>query len=163
MKVYITYFRYDRDENYSIYHIDFNKRSSIKHYKEEDLPSFLGYGPDDVSILTLQEVDLTKTQLTELIRLYGRGKDYDQELIDFMIPIFDNNYGDSCIFSDSGDTVWEVLEFFRTSGHYDLDSLLGEDTSDYDEDCLEEMCQDKLFDDDKLFEQVLKDYIKLYY
>jgi hypothetical protein len=161
MNVYITYFRYDRDEQYSIYHIDFTKRSSINHFKTKDLPSFLGYGPDDVSYLVLKEVDLSKIELTRLIELYSNSKDNDRELIDFMTDIHDRN-GEEIYFT-SGDEVWEVLEYFRTSGNYDLDTLLGVDTSSVDDDDLSEMCQEKLFEDDDLFDKVLKDYINIYY
>jgi hypothetical protein len=161
MNVYITYFRYDRDEQYSIYHIDFTKRSSINHFKTKDLPSFLGYGPDDVSYLVLKEVDLSKIELTRLIELYSNSKDNDRELIDFMTDIHDRN-GEEIYFT-SGDEVWEVLEYFRTSGNYDLDTLLGTDTSTLDEDELKEQCQELVFNDDKLWDKVLKDYIKTYY
>jgi hypothetical protein len=161
MKVYITYFRYDRNENYDIYHIDLSKRSSIKHLKEHDVPSFLGYGPDDVSYLVLKEVDMSKSDLTTLINLSINSRDYDNELIKFMTEIHEGD-GEEIYFT-SGDEVWEVLEYFRTSGNYDLDTLLGVDTSSVDDDDLSEMCQEKLFEDDDLFDKVLKDYINIYY
>ncbi len=160
MKVYITYFRYDRDENYSIYHIDLNKKNSIRHYKEEDLPSFLGYGPDDVSVLTLQEVEMSKSELTELIRLYGKNKDYDRELIDFMTPIFSENCYDP-IYLDSGDTVWEVINFFIDSGLYDIDDYITTPPTDPDDLC--QVVTDLLFDDDDLFNKVLRDFINSNY
>jgi hypothetical protein len=161
MKVYITYFRYDRNENYDIYHIDLSKKSSIKHLKEHDVPSFLGYGPDDVSYLVLKEVDMSKSDLTTLINLSINSRDYDNELIKFMTEIHEGD-GEEIYFT-SGDEVWEVLEYFRTSGNYDLDTLLGVDTSSVDDDDLSEMCQEKLFEDDDLFDKVLKDYINIYY
>jgi hypothetical protein len=67
------------------------------------------------------------------------------------------------IYFTSGDEVWEVLEFFQTSGNYDLDTLLGTDTSTIDEDELKEQCQELIFNDDQLWEKVLSDYIKNYY
>lgn len=161
MKVYITYFRYDRNENYDIYHLDLCKKSSLIHYKKEDLPSFLGYGPDDVSYLVLKEVDLSKTELTRLINMYCRSKDYDHELIEFMTEIHEGD-GEEIYFT-SGCEVWEVLEFFRTSGNYDLDTLLGTDTEDLDEDELKEQCQELVFNDDQLWEKVLSEYIRNYY
>ena len=161
MKVYITYFRYDRNENYDIYHINLNKRSSIRHLKEHDVPSFLGYGPDDVSYLVLKEVDMSKSDLTTLINLSINSRDYDNELIKFMTEIHESD-GEEIYFS-SGDEVWEVLEFFRTSGTYDLDTLLGTDTSTLDEDELKEQCQELVFNDDNLWDKVLKDYIRTYY
>ena len=161
MKVYITYFRYDRNEDYEIYHIDLCKKSSLTHYKKEDLPSFLGYGPDDVSYLVLKEVDMSKTELTRLITLYGRSKSYVQELIEFMTEIHEGD-GEEIYFT-SGDEVWEVLEFFRTSGNYDLDTLLGTDPEDLDEDELKEQCQELVFNNDQLWEKVLSEYIRNYY
>ncbi len=161
MKVYITYFRYDRDENYDIYHIDLNKRNSLTHFRE-DVHSFLSYGPDDVSYLILKEVDMTKTDLTTLIELYGHSKDYDRELIDFMTDIHDGD-GEEIYFT-SGDEVWEVLNFFCESGEYDLDTLLGVDTKSLDEDDLKDLCQELLFGcSDELWYKILNDYIKMYY
>ena len=55
MKVYVTYFRYDRNENYNIYDVSLNKEKSMKKFNDEFLPNFLEYGPDDVSYLILKE------------------------------------------------------------------------------------------------------------
>ena len=161
MKVYITYFRYDRDENYEIYRVDLNRQSSVKDYKENQLPNFLGYGPDDVSYLILKEVDLTPSEYSELLRLSKKTNDYDRETIDFMIDIHDGD-GEE-IFFDSGDTIWEVLDFFIDSGVFDLESILMIDEEDYDDDELRELCQEKLFEDDDLFDFVLKTYIQKCY
>jgi hypothetical protein len=162
MKIYLTYYRYDRDENYDIYHLDFTKKSSIQHWKDKDLPSFLGYGPDDVSYLVLKEVDISKTDLTKLIELYVSSKECDTELINFMTQI---HYGDGEeIFFTSGDEIWEVLEFFRDSGKYDLSTLFGVDVDTLEDDDITDKCQELLFGgSDDLGEKVLKDYIRINY
>lgn len=159
MKIYLTYFRYDRDEDYSIYHIDLNKKNSIKHYKEEDLPHFLSMGPDDVSVLVLQEVEMSKSEFNTLLNLYQDSKDCDTELIDFMIPIYDRT--DNFICYDGCDTLYEIIDFFIDSGKYNLDNYF--DTSTIDPDDLKEKVVDLLFEDDNLFDKVMKDYIDLNY
>ena len=160
MKVYVTYFRYDRNENYSIYEVSKNKKEVIKNYRETHLPEFLEYGPDDVSYLVLKEVDLTKSKYDKLIRLSESEKDYDTEVIDFMTDIHEME-GEE-IFYVSGDLNWEVLDFFMNSGRYDLDDLLGEDTDTLDEDELCELCQERLWcnDEDDIFNNVLQDFLE---
>ena len=156
MKVYITYFRYDRDENYTIYHIDLNKKSSIKHYKETDLPEFLGYGPDDVSILVLQEVEMTKTELTELIHLYGKGEDYDRELINFMIPIFENDEG--CIFYDGCETNYDFGKFYCLN----YKDMTEEEFEDGELEVFEEL--DKLEEKDpEKYKSIFNSFVKQHY
>jgi hypothetical protein len=159
MKVYVTYFRYDRDENYSIYDVSLDKEKSIKKYDTEFLPDFLGYGPDDVSYLILKEVNLTKSEYNELVRLSKKDQDYDCEIIEFMTDIHERTGVE--INYVSGDLNWDVLNFFMTSGRYDLDDLLEVDTSTLDEDELSDLCQQKLWceDEDNLFNNVLQDYL----
>lgn len=31
MKIYLTYYRYDRGESYSVYHIDRSLKNAVKH------------------------------------------------------------------------------------------------------------------------------------
>jgi hypothetical protein len=159
MKVYVTYFRYDRNENYSIYDVSLDKEKSIKKYDTEFLPDFLGYGPDDVSYLILKEVNLTKSEYNELVRLSKKDQDYDCEIIEFMTDIHERTGVE--INYVSGDLNWDVLNFFMTSGCYDLDDLLEVDTSTLDEDELSDLCQQKLWceDEDNLFNNVLQDYL----
>jgi hypothetical protein len=160
MKVYVSYFRYDRNENYSIYDVSLDRDKSIKKYQDELLPDFLGYGPDDVSYLILKEVELTKSDYDELIRLSKIDEDYVREVIEFMTTKVHEEDGEE-IFYVSGDLNWDILDFFMTSGLYDLDDLLGVDTSTLDEDELSEQCQERLWydDEDNIFNSVLKDFL----
>lgn len=160
MKVYVSYFRYDRNENYSIYDVSLDRDKSIEKYQNELLPNFLGYGPDDVSYLILKEVELTKSDYDELIRLSKIDEDYVREVIEFMTNKVHEEDGEE-IFYVNGELNWEILDFFMTSGLYDLDSLLGVDTSTIDEDDLQELCQERLWydEEDNIFNSVLKDFL----
>lgn len=159
MKVYVSYFRYDRNENYSIYDVSLDRDKSIEKYQNELLPNFLGYGPDDVSYLILKEVELTKSDYDELIRLSKIDEDYVREVIDFMTNKVHEEDGEE-IFYVNGELNWEILDFFMTSGLYDLDSLLGVDTSTVDKDDLQDLCQERLWDEeDTIFNSVLKDFL----
>ena len=159
MKVYVTYFRYDRDEEYTIHDVNLDRGDSIKKFREQYLPSFLGYGPDDVSYLILKEVELTRSEYNELCRLEKLDDDYNSDVIKFMTDIHDRN-GEE-IFYVSGDLNFEVLEFFMTSGLYNLDDLLGVDTSTLDEDELNNLCQERLWydEEDNIFNNVLQDFL----
>ena len=159
MKVYVSYFRYDRNENYSIYDISLDKDKSIKNFRENLLVDFLGYGPDDVSYLILKEVELTISQYNELLRLSKIDGDYIKEVIEFMTNNVHEEDGEE-IFYINGELNWEILEFFQTSNLYDLDTLLGVDTSTLDEDDLSELCQEKLWSgDDDFFKKVVNDFL----
>jgi hypothetical protein len=160
MKVYVSYFRYDRNENYSIYDVSLDRDKSIEKYQNELLPNFLGYGPDDVSYLILKEVELTKSDYDELIRLSKIDEDYVREVIEFMTNKVHEEDGEE-IFYVNGELNWEILDFFMTSGLYDLDSLLGVDTSTIDEDDLQDLCQERLWydDEDNIFNSILKDFL----
>lgn len=160
MKVYVTYFRYDRNENYNIYDVSLNKEKSIKKFDEEFLPNFLEYGPDDVSYLILKEVDLTQSEYRYLIRLSKKDEDYDSEVIEFMTDIHEREGVE--LKYVSGDLNWEVLDFFMNSGRYNLDDLLGVDTDTLDEDELYDLCQQRLWydDEDDISNDVLQDYLE---
>lgn len=159
MKVYVSYFRYDRNENYSIYDVSLDRDKSIKKFQDELLPNFLGYGPDDVSYLILKEVELTLSDYNELLRLSKIDEDYVREVIEFMTNKVHEEDGEE-IFYVNGELNWEILDFFMTSGLYDLDSLLGVDTSTIDEDELQDLCQERLWDEeDTIFNSVLKDFL----
>lgn len=160
MKVYVSYFRYDRNENYSIYDVSLDRDKSIEKYQDELLPNFLGYGPDDVSYLILKEVELSTSDYDELIRLSKIDEDYVREVIEFMTNKVHEEDGEE-IFYVNGELNWDILNFFMTSGLYDLDSLLGVNTSTLDEDDLQELCQERLWydEEDNIFNSVLKDFL----
>jgi hypothetical protein len=164
MKVYLTYFRYDRGECYSIYNLETNLKRSLKHWTDEDLPDFLGYGPDDVSQLYLVKCNLTKSEVQIIKDFMESDEEYNKDFWDLMEKIDDDREEICCT---SGDEVWEVLDFVRkycrTWVLYDLMSKYIPSLNFNDEDELKEQIQEIIFDDDKLWEIVLKKYIKLYY
>lgn len=161
MIVYVTYFRYDRGETYSLYHIDRNKTSSIKHFKEEDLPNFLGYGPDDVSQLYLVKCKMDKSDYEFLKEWKDNSSvdEYDVEFYGIMEDLHDTVDMDDILYSTTGDENFEVLEYFCNNCN----------PSDYltdipeDEDDLKYELQQVLFDNDSIYEKILKEYINRYY
>ena len=55
--VYLTLFRYDRGEQLSVYSVSDTLDEEKKNWRD-NLINFLGYGPDDVSLLLLCQVTL---------------------------------------------------------------------------------------------------------
>jgi hypothetical protein len=96
MKVYICYDRYEHDEWYSVYSISTDRDETIRKCKEEDLPSFIEYGPDDCHSFQLVEVELTREQYEQLLKW---DKDDTQSLEDnssdyynFMYDLYHGKY-----------------------------------------------------------------------
>lgn len=160
MTVYITYFRYSRDENYTIYHIDLDETRVREHYKEEDLPSFLSYGPDDESTLVCQEVTMSKTEYDKLLELSEKIEDYDRETISFLTPIYDR--ANEFIYSDSCETNLDLIDYFIECGKYDMSDYLEPDLDleDITTEELREILIDKVWSDENLYQEVLKSFIK---
>lgn len=157
MKVYITYFRYDRGEQYSIYNLDTSLQRSVKSWYNEDLPNFLGYGPDDVSQLYLVKCSLPKSDVEIIKNFMNSNEDYDEDFYNLMETVDD--IGEE-IFCTSGDEVWEVLEFFCKRFRRFIDPSKYSITGSEDEDELREILQEILFDNDDLWDKVLKYYIE---
>jgi hypothetical protein len=166
MRVYVTYFRYDRGESYSIYHLDTSMRNSIKHWKEEDLPNFLGYGPDDVSQLYLIRCNLTKTEVEVLKESMTSGNENDIEFINLIDSIHKETDDNDIIYCTTGDENFDVLQWFQERFRWfinPLDYWETEDDIPTDEDELNEELQQILFDDEQVFDLVLKRYIHTHY
>jgi hypothetical protein len=164
MKVYLTYFRYDRGESYSIYNLDTSLQRSWKSLKETDLPNFLGYGPDDVSQLYLVRCNLTKSEVQLIKDFMTSTEEYNKDFYDLMEKV--HTYSEE-LWSTTGDEVWSVVEFVceycRTYLLYSLMSKYISSLDFSDEDELKEQISEIIFDDDELWEEVLKLYIKTYY
>lgn len=165
MKVYLTYFRYDRGECYSIYSLDTSLNRSLRSWKEKDLPNFLGYGPDDVSQLYLVKCDLTKSEVQLIKDFMESDKEYDKDFYDLMSNKVHNCYEEICC--TSGDEIWEVVDFLCENCRYfplytEVRKYL-EDIPFDDEDELKEVLQEVLFNNDDLWDKVLKMYISTYY
>ena len=166
MRVYVTYFRYDRGETYSIYHLDTSMRNSIKHWKEEDLPNFLGYGPDDVSQLYLIRCNLTKTEVEVLKESMTSGNEDDIEFNNLIDSIHKETDDNDLIYCTTGDENFDVLQWFQERFRWfinPLDYWETEDDIPTDEDELNEELQQILFDDEQVFDLVLKRYIHTHY
>ena len=166
MRVYVTYFRYDRGETYSIYHLDTSMRNSIKHWKEEDLPNFLGYGPDDVSQLYLIRCNLTKTEVEVLKESMTSGNEDDIEFNNLIDSIHKETDDNDLIYCTTGDENFDVLQWFQERFRWfinPLDYWETEDDIPTDEDELNEELQQILFDDKQVFDLVLKRYIHTHY
>lgn len=125
MNVYITYDRYEHDEWYSIYRIETNCRRAMKAFKTEDLMSFLDYGPDDCHSFQLQRVVMSAEQYRALLYLYEYGS--EQDITDFMIPIFDEEeFEVDTIYSTDGCTDnCEILQMFAEEYGLDIDDWTG--------------------------------------
>lgn len=149
MKVYITYDRYENDEFYSIFNISLDKEESIKHCKEVDLVEFLTIGPDDCHSFQLQEVEMMEEEYEKLLELYNNETidEYDRKLINFMKPIYD---------SDSP----RLIETDGCSDNVDVVHYYGQKNglNTKDDDTFYSV-QDGLFDDEELYQKVIRDYI----
>lgn len=160
MFVYITYDRYERDEWYSISHIETNKKRALKHFLDEDLPDFISYGPDDCHSFQLQKVWLSKDEYLKLCHINEEGSDEDVK--EFLMPIYnEDGYDVETIASTDGcSDLYEMMEYYR-------DNYLLHDPNvielNLDDDELDSLAYENLYNDEELFEAVLKEYIKKYY
>ena len=163
MRVYVTYFRYDRGENYSIYHIDTSLKSAYQHWKDEDLPSFLGYGPDDVSQLYLIRCNLTKSEIEILKDSLTSPSDFDIEFDNLMDSIHEEVEEGDLLCQTSGDECFEVLEWFQSHfrAFINPDDYWEEIPEDEDE--LNDELQQILFDNEPVWDKVIKSYIRTHY
>ena len=159
MNVYITYDRYEHDEWLSVYHIETNRQRAIKHFKEEDLVSFISYGPDDCHSFQLQKVVLSKEQYKRLVWLVENegkcGAETDQELHDLLVEFYDDNseYEPETIMSTDGcSDNTEIIRFYCQ-----MENLDPEDDDHY------EMAQEVIMNDEDIYLRVLKEYISCYY
>lgn len=163
MKIYLTYYRYDQGESYSVYNIDKSLQRSYTHWKEEDLPSFLGYGPDDVSQLYLVRCDLSKTDIEILKESMDSPSDFDVEFDNLMDAIHEEVDEDDIICQTTGEECFEVLQWFQKYFRAFIDPNDYWEEIPEDEDELSDELQQILFDDDSILNRVLKVYIQAVY
>lgn len=157
MKVYLTYDRYERNEWLSIYTIETNRQRAIKKFKEEDLPSFLGYGPDDCHSFQLQKLEMTKTLYNKLCYLNEHESEGNnsEELRELLISFYEEDedfYPETLYYTDGCSDNFELLRFYAEMCHLD-----------YDDDEVAEEIQEKLWNNDELYDKVLKEYIRCNY
>lgn len=169
MNVYVIYDRYERDEWLSVYAIETNKKRAIKKFKEESLIDFLSYGPDDCHSFQLQRVWMEREQYKRFCYLVenetsdSQNPD-NQELKELLIAMFNEDFDKfdeiETIFSTDGcsDNV-EVVDFYMEN--YIINDI-NEDDYD-DEDDYKYAVMDKLYNDDKLYDEIIRAYIKASY
>jgi hypothetical protein len=166
MKVYLTYYRYDRGESYSVYNIDRSLQRAYAHWKEKDLPDFLGYGPDDVSQLYLIRCDISKTELEILKEAKNALSDFDIEFDNLMDSIHEEVDEGDVLCQTSGEECFEVLQWFKNHFRSFINPLnfwATEEDIPTDEDDLLDELRDILFDNDPIWDKVLKAYIQTHY
>ncbi len=164
MNVYITYDRYEKNEWFNIYNIDTSLTRSVKKFREEDLPNFLKYGPDDCHSFTLQRITMTKKSYEQLkswmddpnqtLEDYG---DESSDLFKFLCSIYDKTgevgSDSSTVYSTDGcSDIFELPHFYGRMSHLDTS----------DEDVYDEIMA-RLQNDDKFLDMVLKEYIRCNY
>lgn len=154
MKVYITYDRYEKDEWYNIYYVSTDREDSIRHCKETDLVDFISYGPDDCHSFQLQEVEMTPEEYetfkswvdddSQSLENYG---DKSSDLFKKMVEIFDSD-SEVIISTDGCTDNVDIIHFYGNQK--------GLDTEDSD---IYYDIEEELFNNQELYDKVLKDYI----
>lgn len=162
MKVYICYDRYEHDEWFSVYSIGTNRDEMIRKCKEEDLPSFIEYGPDDCHSFQLVEVELTKRWYEQLLKW---DKDDTQSLEDdssdyynFMYDLYHGQFEtDTIISTDGCSDFYEIIKYYSVMYKNkdveeveDVDWLYSDESDEF---------QEELFNDDELSKKVIREYI----
>ena len=165
MNVYVTYDRYERNEWLSVYSIETSKKRAIKKFLEEDLFGFLSYGPDDCHSFQLQRVWMTKKQYERLCFLVEHETDRENgELKEMLVSMFEE---DTDVFSefeiiystDGCSDNFEVVDFYIQN--YIIEDI---DVNDFDdEDEYRDAVSEKFYNDEDLYEKVIKDYIRFTY
>lgn len=160
MKVYICYDRYERDEWYSVEYIGTDRDESIKKVKEEILPDFLCYGPDDCHSFQLQVVEMSKKDYNQLLKWdsdpsqklenYGTG---NSDYFEFMCQLYDlTGEYDCCLISTDGcSDFYEMIKYYGQ-----MKGIDPEDFEDYEDELQEEFCSM----DDKECREIIKKYVQ---
>ena len=168
MKVYIIYDRYEHNEWFSVNYIGTRKSESIKKFKEECLPDFLCYGPDDCHSYQLQVVDMTKQEYEQLLDWDNDNtqslEDYGDEsspYYNFMCKVYEDcdwsNPNVVLLCTDGCSEYSSIVRYYGLIKGLDSDVVNEYDwvfTDEYDE------YYDELMNDDDLFERMCKEYIK---
>lgn len=170
MKVYICFDRYERDEWYNVFFISTDRDESIRKCKEETLPDFLNYGPDDCHSFQLVEVEMFKKDYDRLLKW---DNDPDQKL---------ENYGDKSsdyfkwmckLYDLTGCVDRPYIILISTDGCSDYTEIVRyysvfyknkdiEDVSDHEWIFSDEYDEyyEELVNDDELCEKVIKEYVQ---
>lgn len=154
MNVYITYDRYERDEDHCLFNVDLNRKGAMARFKETDLPDFLSMGPGDCHTFLLQKVNMTRAEYTHLIELKRivdseENLEAESEIGDFLTKCYADHT--NIIYDTDGDSdMMEIFNLFIATEHPGLD----EESEEY-----EELWQ-TFFEDEELFNQYMRLYIE---
>lgn len=156
MKVYIIYDRYEHDEWYDISWIGTNKEQAIKQFKEQELPSFLEYGPDDCHSFQLVEVEMTDQEYKDLLDQVKNGEEIysGTQLYNTLYHIYHEDVPVNEIYvTDGCSDNYEVKNLYMSTNYPDLEE---ESDEYYDKEV-------EFYQDDDLYREYVKKYIELNY
>jgi hypothetical protein len=170
MRVYICFDRYERDEWYNVFFIETDRGESIRKCKEETLPDFLNYGPDDCHSFQLVEVEMTKRDYNQLMKWFNdptqsleNYSSNNSDYFNFMCELYDltgcpENQGMILISTDGCSDYTEIVRYY--SVFYKNRDL--EDVSDFEWVFSDEYDEyyEELTSDDGLCEKVIKEYVQ---
>ena len=166
MKVYIIYDRYEHNEWFRVDYVGTNRDESIRKCKEETLPDFLNYGPDDCHSFQLVCIDITKSQYNNLKKWseeVGTIEDYkddeNRDFYEFMCRVYDDEFTVETIISTDGCSDYtEIVKyysvFYKNKDIEDVDDYEWVFSDEYDE------YYEELTSDDELCEKVIKEYVR---
>ncbi len=163
MKVYIVYDRYEHSEWFNVYSIGTDRDDMIRKCKEECLPDFLEYGPDDCHSFQLVEVELTKNKYEQLLKwddtqsleYYG---DESSDYYNFMYDLYNDQFETETIISTDGcSDFYEIIKYYSVMYKNkeveevdDIDWLYSDESEEF---------QEELFNDEELSRKVIREYI----
>jgi hypothetical protein len=164
MKVYIIYDRYECNEWFSVEYIGTRKSESIKKFKEECLPRFLEYGPDDCHSYQLQVVNITKEQYEQLLKWDNDSKMSLESgpYYDFMCEVYEqsdwSNPNSVLMCTDGCSEYSNIVRYYGIV----LKGLTNDVVDEYDWVFTDEYNEyyEELMNNDDLFERMCKEYIK---
>lgn len=160
MDVYITYDRYEHNEWFNVYYLGTNYDKAYKHCIEEDLPSFIEYGPDDCHSFQLQKIVISQYMYNKLRKWVKADKldaEEQKKFDEFMEKVYDNYFdSESILFTDGCSDYHAIIEYY-----------CGEepDCDDYDEEEYEQALAayeekvDEIRSNNELFGKILREYV----
>lgn len=148
MRVYICFDRYERNEWFNVFYIGTRMSESINKVKEEILPDFINYGPDDCHSFQLVVVEMSKKDYEQLLKwnseencLENLGEE-SSDYFKWMCDLYDliSEYDCDLISTDGCSDLYGIVKFYGR-----LKGISSEDFEDYEDDLQEEFCN---LDDD---------------
>ena len=158
MRVYICFDRYERNEWFNVFYIGTRMSDSIKKVKEEILPDFINYGPDDCHSFQLVMVEMSKKDYEQLLKWNSEEnspENFGEESSDYfkwMCDLYDliSEYDCDLISTDGCSDLYNIFKFYGR-----LQGIDPKDFETYEEDIQEEFCN---LDDDLRLD-IIKRYV----